>query len=85
MFRTLTGRTEPAGGKQMWTAKWILDAYEEGDQTVRWEMYMAYRDLRLYFDEIEARPEEAGEPRAVWVDEKPAGARWNLCARLVKG
>ena len=69
----------------MWTAKWILDAYEKGDESVRWEMYMTYRDLRFYFDEIETRPEEAGEQKADQVAEKPAAARWDLCARLVKG
>ena len=45
----------------MWTAKWILDAYGEGDQSVRWEMYMTYPDLRSYFDEIETRPEKTGK------------------------
>ena len=69
----------------MWTAKWILDAYEEGDQSVRWEMYMTYRDLRCYFDEIEARPKGVVEQKAGWVAEKVSGARWNLCARLVRG
>ena len=69
----------------MWTAKWILDAYEEGDQSVRGEMYMTYRDLRFYFDEIEARPDGAGEQKAGWFAERPAGARWNPCSRLVKG
>jgi hypothetical protein len=69
----------------MWTAKWILDAYEEGEESVRWDLFMAYPDLRSYFDEIEARPEEAGEQKADRVAEKPAGAWWQHCYRLVKG
>jgi hypothetical protein len=69
----------------MWTAKWILKAYEEGDQSVRWEMYMTYRDLRCYFDEIEARSEGAGERKADLVAEEVPAARWNLCSRLVRG
>ena len=69
----------------MWTAKWILDAYEDGDESIRWEMYMTYRDLRLYFDEIETRPEKAVEQMAGLAAEKPVGARWNLYSRLVKG
>lgn len=69
----------------MWTAKWILDAYEKGDESVRWEMYMVYPDLRNYFDEIEARPEGTREHNPGRVADKPAAARWNLCARLVKG
>ena len=68
----------------MWTAKWILDAYEEGKESVRWDLYMAYPDLRGYFDEIEARPSGAGDQKASPVAEKPAEARWNLYARLVK-
>jgi hypothetical protein len=69
----------------MWTAKWILDAYEAGDQSVRGEMYMTYRDLRFYFDEIETRPQGTGEGKTGSVPEKPAGAKWNPCSRLVKG
>ena len=69
----------------MWTAKWILDTYEEGDQSVRWEMYMTYRDLRCYFDEIEARPEVSVGEKASLAAEKPAGAWWNQGCRLVRG
>jgi len=69
----------------MWTAKWILDTYEKGDRSVRWEMYMIYRDLRSYFDEIEARPEGAGEQKDGVVAEKAPMSRWNLRSRLVKG
>jgi len=85
VFRTLTGRNAPAGGKPMWTAKWILDAYEAGDQSVRGEMYMIYRDLRCYFDEIEVRSEGLRKQKAGWGAEKTAGARWNTRSRLVKG
>ena len=53
----------------MWTAKWILDDYDKGDQTVRWEMYMAYRDLRDYFDQIEVSGSR------VIRKEKPAGRK----------
>jgi hypothetical protein len=38
----------------MWTAKWILDSYEEGDNSVRWDLYMIYPELRECFDQIEA-------------------------------
>ncbi len=69
----------------MWTAKWILDAYEKGDRSAQWDMYMTYRDLRCYFDEIEARPEEASEQKTGLVGEKPVGAKWNLYSRMVKG
>jgi len=69
----------------MWTAKWILDAYEEGEESVRWDLYMVYPDLRSYFDEIEVRNEGTGEQKADRVADKPAVARWNLCSRLVKG
>ena len=69
----------------MWTAKWILDAYEVGNEAVRFEMYLAYRDLRCYFDEIEARPEAFAGEKASLVAEKPAGAWWNQCYRLVRG
>jgi hypothetical protein len=85
IFSTLTGRTDPAGGKPMWTAKWILDAYEGGDEEVRIEMYLAYRELRLYFDEIEARPEKTNEEKVGLVVERSAGAWWNHCCRLVRG
>ena len=69
----------------MWTAKWILDAYEKGDRSTQWDMYMTYRDLRCYFDEIAARSDEAGEQKADWVAEKSEEERWNLYSRLVKG
>lgn len=69
----------------MWTAKWILEAYEKGDRSTQWDMYMTYRDLRHYFDEIEARPEKASKQKVGWVVAKPAEARWNLYSRLVKG
>lgn len=69
----------------MWTAKWILDAYEEGDRSARWDMYLIYPGLRKYFDEIEARFDKAGDRKAG----EPIGARQkakgSLCARLVKG
>ena len=69
----------------MWTAKWILDDYEAGSEAVRLEMYMAYPDLRCYFDEIEARPEVFAGEKANLIAEKPAGAWWNQCYRLVRG
>ena len=68
----------------MWTAKWILDVYEEGGQALRSEMYMNYRDLRAYFDEIESRPAKAGEKGAIQTSERSAGAWWAHCCRLVR-
>ena len=69
----------------MWTAKWILDAYGEGDQSVRWEMYMTYPDLRSYFDEIETRPEKTGKQADSSLAEKPAVSWYSHCCRLVRG
>lgn len=65
----------------MWTAKWILDAYKNGNEDLRWEMYMAYRDLRHHFDELEA----GSGHREITVPDKPRKVRWNPCARLIKG
>jgi hypothetical protein len=69
----------------MWTAKWILDAYVEGEESDRLDLYMAYPNLRSYFDEIEARPEGPGEQNPGRVADKPEKTRWNPCSRLVKG
>lgn len=68
----------------MWTAKWILDAYEAGSEAVKLEMYMAYPDLRRYFEEFEARLANPVAQKADPVSEKPAGAGWNQCCRLVR-
>jgi hypothetical protein len=69
----------------MWTAKWILDDYEAGNEAVRLEMYMAYPDLRRYFEEFEARPTNPVVQKADPASEKPAGVWWNHCCRLVRG
>lgn len=69
----------------MWTARWILDAYEQGAQPVRWDMYMAYPELRSYFDEIETRFEEPAEVRADHLVDNRSGTKGNLCTRLAKG
>jgi len=69
----------------MWTAKWILDDYEEGGQALRSEMYMNYRDLRACFDEMDARPRKAVEQAAERNNEKHVGAWWSHCCRLVRG
>jgi hypothetical protein len=69
----------------MWTAKWILDAYEEGEEPVRFDLYMAYPDLRSYFDEIEARSNKAVLQLDDQSDEKAAKAWWFECCRLVRG
>jgi len=69
----------------MWTAKWILDTYERGDGAVRSDMYMVYRELRPYFDEIETRLKKVREEGSIQISEKPAGAWWAHCCRLVRG
>ncbi len=69
----------------MFTAKWILDAYEEGNNTVRWELYMTYRDLRPFFDEIEAEQEKQPKRKEKTAGEKPSKIRWNFSNRLAKG
>jgi len=69
----------------MWTAKWILDTYEGGDGTARSDMYMIYRDLRGYFDEIEARPENRSGPGATPEAGKTAGSWLSQHLRLVRG
>ena len=69
----------------MWTAKWILDDYEAGNEALRLDMYMVYPDLRRYFEEFEARPEASVGEKASLVAEKPARAWWNQCCRLVRG
>lgn len=69
----------------MWTAKWILDEYEAGNEAVRLDMFLVYSDLRSYFEEIDARNEKADEQRSEGMTEKPDGAWWSHCCRLVKG
>lgn len=69
----------------MFTAKWILDAYEEGNNTVRWELYMTYRDLRPFFDEIEAEKDKQPRRAEKAAGERPSRIRWNLSNRLAKG
>ena len=69
----------------MWTAKWILDTYEGGNETVRSDTYMFYRELRHYFDEIEARPEITASRRAAPEARRPASAWLNQHLRFVKG
>ncbi len=69
----------------MWTAKWILDLYEEGDEAVRWDLYMLYPELRGYFDRAEARLQQSGEENTGRAREKKSRPGWNPCARLVKG
>jgi len=69
----------------MWTAKWILDAYEKGTQSARWDMYMNYPGLRTYFNEVEALSDGCDEKKTRHQAEPRPGAKWNLCARLVKG
>jgi len=69
----------------MWTAKWILDAYEVGNEADRLELYLVYRDLRLYFDEIEARPEMPDKPEAVSAAGELGATWWQNCCRLVRG
>ena len=69
----------------MWTAKWILDDYEAGDEAIRLEMYMAYPDLRRYFEEFEARLEASVGEKAILAIEKPTGVWGNHCCRLAKG
>lgn len=69
----------------MWTAKWILDSYEEGNQSVRWDLYMSYPDLRECFDEIEALAVSPDNQKADTVPKKPAVAWWSHCCKLVRG
>ena len=69
----------------MWTAKWILDAYEAGSESVRWELYMTYRDLRPCFDEMENNPEDKDKTMSGDLAEKSAGPWRHYCVRLVKG
>ena len=69
----------------MWTAKWILDAYEEGNEAVRLEMYLAYPDLRNHFDELEIRPVKSTIADALPASDKNAEAWWSFCCRLVRG
>lgn len=69
----------------MLTAKWILDAYEEGNDTVRWELYMAYRDLRPFFDEMEASQRVQPRQKKKSTAEKLSRIRWNFNARMAKG
>ena len=69
----------------MWTPKWILDAYTEGDEAVRWELYMTYRDLRRCFDEMERGLEKKEVPRRDRCAGKNEGKRFNLGSQLVKG
>ena len=69
----------------MWTAKWILDNYEAGNEAVRLEMYMAYPDLRSCFEGLDSRSDEAGGEETGLAAEKTAGMWWNHCYRLVRG
>ena len=69
----------------MWTAKWILDAYKEGTEAVKLEMYMAYPDLRRYFEEFEALPQELSKEKADLIDDRSAGAWFSHRYRLVRG
>jgi hypothetical protein len=69
----------------MWTAKWILDAYEEGDESARGDLYMTYRDLRPCFDEMENSAQGKDKSKPGDLAERSAGPWWHYCARLVKG
>ena len=68
----------------MWTAKWILDTYEDGSEAVRLEMYLTYPDLRCYFDELDIRPEKPVEAGPAPASGKSAVTWWSQCCRLVK-
>jgi len=69
----------------MWTAKWILDSYEKGDESVRWDLYMAYPDLRCYFDELDVLPAVSGEQKDVSDTGKSDETWWSHCCRPVRG
>ena len=69
----------------MWTAKWILDAYSDGDESVRWDLYMTYPDLRSHFDELETRPVKGDSPECDPESPKPSQAWWSYCWRMVRG
>lgn len=69
----------------MWTAKWILDSYEEGDNSVRWDLYMIYPDLRECFDQIEAISGSQGSLKENPIPKQSSGARYTHWCRLVKG
>ena len=69
----------------MWTAKWILDSYEEGDESVRWDLYMTYPDLRECFDQLEAISGSSGSSKEDLIPEKPSGAWYSHYCRLVRG
>lgn len=69
----------------MWTAKWILDSYEEGDESFRWDLYMTYPDLRECFDQMEAISGSSGSRKEDLLPVKPSGAWYSHCCRLVRG
>jgi hypothetical protein len=71
--------------QQMRTAKWILDSYEEGDDSVRWDLYMVYPDLRGCFDQIDAISGSQGSLEENPVPEKLPGGWYSHCCRLVRG
>lgn len=69
----------------MWTAKWILDSYEEGDESVRWDLYMTYPDLRECFDQLEAISGSSASSKEALIQEKPSGAWYSHYCRLERG
>lgn len=68
----------------MRAANWILDYYEKGDDTVRWDLYMAYPDLRDYFDEIEGRISVYSDQDATAPGKPHHATWWSHCCRMVK-
>ncbi|MDF1537140.1 MAG: hypothetical protein P1S46_11730 [bacterium] len=72
----------------MSAAKWILEAYERSGEQGRMDMYMAHRDLRGDFDEIDATPhvlDVKEAPRSVAKSvAKPMRVKWRLHGRLMR-
>ena len=69
----------------MWTAKWILDTYEGGNEADRLQMYLVYPDLRMHFDELEMQPAKVDKPGDDPEKEKSSGPWWNCWCRMVRG
>lgn len=69
----------------MWTARWILDNYDKGDETVRWDLFLAYPELRNYFEEVEGRPDAAVTRTRAPVVEKQRETWWSHCCKMVRG